>query len=308
MTAQPALELVNIRPDACFAMWAHGLPYHTVRWHFHPECEIHLITNTGGRTFVGDYIGRFEPGNLVLLGPNVPHNWLSEVPQGAVVPERGLILQFPAALAEGCIGLMPELGFLAALLQQAHRGLEFDAATGDAARPVMRAMMAASGPERIGLFFSLLALLHRAPPPRALASVGHRPDPALYLRQPLNHVLAHIAANPTSDLREADLATLSGYSASSFARAFRRKTGTTFVHYVNAIRLTRACEMLISGERPITAICYEVGFNNLANFNRQFRRRAGMSPTEFRRRHRETDAVARRMPPAPIQAAPQAVV
>lgn len=302
MTTQPALELVDIRPDACFAAWSHGLPYHTVRWHFHPECEIHLITATSGRTFVGDYVGRFEPDNLVLIGPNVPHNWLSEVPAGAVVPERGLILQFPASLAEGCIALMPELAFLAALLAQAHRGLEFDAATGAAARPLMREMMDCDGPRRIALFFSLLSLLHRSPPPRPLASIGHRPTPEIYGRQPLNHVLAHIASNPTSDLREADLALLSGYSPSSFARAFRRKTGTTFVHYVNAIRLNRACEMLIGDDRQVLEICYGVGFNNLANFNRQFRRKVGMSPTEFRRRHRETAVVARAMP-APVRRA-----
>ncbi len=73
MNIRPALELVNVGADACLKVWSHGLPYRTVRWHFHPEYEIHLITTTSGRTFVGDYIGRFEPDNLVLVGPNVPH-------------------------------------------------------------------------------------------------------------------------------------------------------------------------------------------------------------------------------------------
>ena len=76
----PDLEVIQIRPGESFAAKAHGFPYHTVRWHFHPEFEIHQIVATRGRCFVGDFIGEFEPGNLVLAGPNLPHNWISDVP------------------------------------------------------------------------------------------------------------------------------------------------------------------------------------------------------------------------------------
>lgn len=289
MTSSPSLELVNVGAESCLKIWSHGLPYPTVRWHFHPEYEIHLITTTSGRTFVGDYIGKFGPDNLVLLGPDVPHNWLSDVPPSAVVSERCLVLQFTDAFITGCVRLFPELGFLPAMLKAADRGLEFQTATGTAARPILRGMLATTGPRRLELFFSLLSMLHEAPAPRPLASAQHRPTPELYMREPLNHTIAQIAANPASDLREADLAALSGYTPSGFSRAFKRKTGTSFVRYLHGIRLNRACELLISGDAHVTEICFEVGFNNLANFNRQFRACKGMSPSEFRRRHRQND-------------------
>lgn len=302
MSTQPALELVNVGADASLKVWSHGLPYRTVRWHFHPEYEIHLITATTGRTFVGDYIGRFEPDNLVMVGPNVPHNWLSDGASDAVVAERCIVLQFTEAFATGCAALFPELAFLRPLLKTAGRGLEFTTLTGAAARPIMRRMLEVDGPRRIELFFSLLALLHESPAPRMLAGIGHRPTPEIYMSQPLNHVLAQIAANPTSDLRESDLAALSGYSPSTFSRAFRRKTGTTFVRYLQDIRLNRACEMLIGDDAHIAEICFEVGYNNLANFNRQFRANKGMSPSEFRRRHRENAvAVAGRPLQSPLR-------
>ncbi len=287
MATQPSLELVNVGTDACLKIWSHGLPYPTVRWHFHPEYEIHLITTTSGRTFVGDYIGKFGPDNLVLLGPFVPHNWLSDVQPRSAVAERCLVLQFTEAFITGCVSLFPELGFLPAMLKAAMRGLEFDTATGTAARPILRRMLASNGPQRIELFFSLMSLLHEAPPPRPLASVRHRPTPELYMQDPLNHTVAQIAANPASDLRENELAALSGYTPSGFSRAFKRKTGTSFVRYLHGIRLNRACELLITGDAHVTAICFEVGFNNIANFNRQFRACKGMSPSEFRRRHRQ---------------------
>ena len=84
----PDLELIQIRPGESFAVRSHGYPYHTVRWHFHPEFELHQIVETKGRYFVGDFIGEFEPGNLVLTGPNLPHNWVSDVPDGQTVPLR----------------------------------------------------------------------------------------------------------------------------------------------------------------------------------------------------------------------------
>ncbi len=71
--------------DESFKVWSHGYPYRTVRWHFHPEYEIHLITATTGKYFVGDYIGDFEASNLVMTGPNLPHNWVSNVPRGEEV-------------------------------------------------------------------------------------------------------------------------------------------------------------------------------------------------------------------------------
>ena len=292
MHAQPALELVNVGIDSCLKIWSHGLPYPTVRWHFHPEYEVHLITTTGGRSFVGDYIGRFEPDNLVLVGPNLPHNWLSDVPPGTAIAERCLVLQFTQGFAAGATAVFPELSFLRGLLDRASRGLEFSADTGAAARPVMRGMLEATGPRRIELFFALLSLIREAPAPRPLAGLGYRATPDVYLSQPLNHVLAQIAANPAGDFRETDLAALSGYSPSTFSKAFKRKTGTSFVRYLHGIRLNKACEMLMADDAQVADICFGVGFNNLSNFNRQFRSHRGMSPSEFRRRHRSGAAAA----------------
>jgi AraC-like DNA-binding protein len=282
----PDLEFVDVPPGESFKVWAHGYPFHTVRWHFHPEYEFHLITHTHGRAFVGDYVGAFAPGNLVMTGPNLPHNWLSDVPPGNTVPERGLIVQFSAEFAERCIVSFPELAFFPQLLESSARGLEFSTETAAEAEPIMRILMVAKGAARLAAFFSLVELLHRSRGRRMLASVGYRPSPSTYMTQPLNHVIDHITRNLDSDLRESELAALSGYRASAFSRAFYRHTGMTFVHYVNSLRVNRACEMLIDNDRKIADICYKVGFNNLSNFNRQFMAQKAMAPRAFRLHHR----------------------
>src|SRR3954452_4077943 len=107
-TMEPDLEVVQIRPGESFAAWAHGYPYRTVRWHFHPEYELHIVAATSGRYFVGDFIGEFAPGNLVLTGPNLPHNWVSDIPKSASIPLRCRIIQFSEEFILGAVRAMPE--------------------------------------------------------------------------------------------------------------------------------------------------------------------------------------------------------
>ena len=71
----------------------HGYPTPLARWHCHEEYEFHLITATSGKAFVGDWIGRFEPGHVVLCGPRLPHNWISHDISEEGVAQRDLVMQ-----------------------------------------------------------------------------------------------------------------------------------------------------------------------------------------------------------------------
>ncbi|MGF6725441.1 AraC-like DNA-binding protein [Paraburkholderia sp. GAS41] len=279
---QPDLELVAVPRDESFKVWSHGYPYRTVRWHFHPEYEIHLITATTGKYFVGDYIGNFAPGNLVMVGSNLPHNWVSSVPHGGRVDERGMVLQFDAEFLARATLAFPELKRLEGLLDASRWGVLFTEKTGAAAEPVMREMLGAQGIRRITLFIGLLDLLLQSAEPTKLASAAYQADPACYAGARINHVLTYIGKNLSQELRETELAELSGQSVSAFSRYFRRHTGVPFVQYVNRLRINLACQLLMSGELNVTDICYQVGFNNLSNFNRQFLLLKEMSPSKWR--------------------------
>jgi mannose-6-phosphate isomerase-like protein (cupin superfamily) len=92
---QPDLELVHIRKGESFAAWTHGYPFRTVRWHYHPEYEIHLVVATTGKFYIGDHVGDFAPGQLIMAGPNLPQNWISDIAPGEIVPQRSQVIQFP---------------------------------------------------------------------------------------------------------------------------------------------------------------------------------------------------------------------
>lgn len=280
----PDLEVVQIRRGESFKAWSHGYPYHTIRWHFHPEYEIHQVVATNGRYFVGDFIGEFEPGNLVLTGPNLPHNWVSDLPEGATIPLRGRIIQFSEEFIDGAMKVLPELGNIGSLLESSRRGVLFTDDTSGEIAPLMQEAVEAQGVRRVEIFMAVIGILSRARGIRALSSTSYLPDPSGYMSAGMNKVLAFIRENLTRPFTESDLAAIAGQSQSAFSRAFRRHTGMSLVQYVKRLRINLACQILMSDEQAaITDICFEVGFNNLSNFNRQFLAEKGMPPSRFRR-------------------------
>ncbi|MBY2940899.1 AraC family transcriptional regulator [Rhizobium leguminosarum] len=281
---EPDLEVVQIRPGESFATKAHGHPYHTVRWHFHPEYELHLVVATTGRYFVGDFIGEFEPGNLVLAGPNLPHNWISDVPKGSSIPLRCQLIQFSENFISGTMKVLAELGPFDPVLEASRRGVLFGADTSRQVAPLMNEVQQAHGVRRIELFMMIVGLLSRAQDSQLLASPSYLPDPSGYMSAGINKALAYIRENLTKSFDEADLATIADQSTGAFSRAFRRHTGMSLVQYVKRLRINLACQILMSDDHAsITDICFEVGFNNLSNFNRQFLAEKGMTPSRFRR-------------------------
>lgn len=279
---KPDLEVVQIGRSESFKAWAHGYPYHTVRWHFHPEYEIHHVVATQGHYFVGDYIGNFEPGNLVLTGPNLPHNWVSHLAPDASVPLRCRVLQFSAEFIADAMALLPELSACQNMLEASRRGVLFSAATADLAAPMLAELVTAQGIRRIEVFLGLLGVLSRAEA-TTLTSTNYLPDPSGFMSTGINEALAYINANLTEPFTEGDLAAIAGLSPSAFSRSFRRHTGQALVKYVNRLRINLACQLLMGkDEMKITDVCFSSGFNNISNFNRQFQAQKGMTPSRFR--------------------------
>lgn len=281
----PYLELVGIQEHDSFKVWAHGLPYETVRWHFHPEYELNLVTDTCGRCFVGDHTGTFEPGQLYMVGPNLPHNWVSEVPNNRPVEQRCVVLQFSGKAIRRGIEAFPELSHFERLLADSQRGILFPAGVARDAEPLMNTLLAATGFQRVATFLNLLDLLAHASDRRLLATANFRPDPQGYQSSTINQVLAYLAEHLSDSLREADLARYANMEPSAFSRFFRRHTGVPFIQYLGRLRIQRACELLINSARSVTEICYACGFNNVSNFNRHFLSAKGMPPSQFRRYH-----------------------
>jgi AraC-like DNA-binding protein len=260
----------------------HGYPTPLARWHYHDEYELHLIVATSGKAFVGDYIGYFQPGHLVLTGPKLPHNWISlDLPDSGVA-ERDLVIQFSHEPILAASHQISELKEVLPLLERAKHGIEFFDMSEQAIHH-WHHVKSHKGLARFAAFCSFLSDLAQCTEYRLLS---HVPMQAMDNDTELDHIngiVGRITQNLAAPLTAADLATELGMTESKFSRFFRRATGNTFTDFVTRIRINRACQLLMETDQYIAQIGYEVGFNNIANFNRRFQDVKGTTPSEFRK-------------------------
>ncbi|MFZ4285929.1 AraC family transcriptional regulator [Variovorax sp. HJSM1_2] len=260
----------------------HGIPTPLVRWHQHEEYELHLIVQTRGKLFVGDYIGHFEPGNLVLTGPRLPHNWISSDPPAGGVALRDLVLQFADAPLRAASSHIGELQGVLPLLERARHGIEFFGMS-ETVRIHLERIKASHGLQRFGEFLQLLGELARCTEYRLLSTVQMQSfDDDASLAQ-LSGIVSYLTDHCAEQFTMSDISARAGMSESQFSRYFRRATGNTFTDFVNRLRINRACQLLMETDRYVSNVCYDVGFNNVANFNRRFLQIKGMTPKDFRR-------------------------
>jgi len=261
---------------------AHGYPTPLARWHHHDEYELHLITATSGKVFVGDWIGHFQPGQVVLTGPRLPHNWVSADVPAAGVAERDLVIQFLHAPIETGSQHIPELREVLPLLERAKHGVEFFGIYPQA-RQHWQNVKSHKGLARFGAFCDFLSELAQCTDYRLLSSTQMQSEDNDAQLVQINAIVSRISDNLTETTSAADMAHELGMSESGFSRFFRRATGNTFTDFVNHVRISRACQLLMETNLQISAIAYQVGFNNLANFNRRFLDIKGMTPSDYRR-------------------------
>jgi AraC-like DNA-binding protein len=264
----------------------HGFPNPLVRWHYHDNYELHLVVESTGKMFVGDHVGTFAPGNLVLTGPRLPHNWISQSAPGEIIELRDLVVQFRKDLVPDMAKLAPELMSILPLLERARHGVEFLSIDIIRARTLFESVRDQSGPLRIAKLLEFLDHLSRESDYSLLSTLAIRSEADQASQDKIEVVTQYISEKFSQEITLTDMAKKVGMNDSAFSRFFAKATGNSFNRFVNRVRISKACELLFETETPITAICYETGFNNIANFNRRFRELKGSTPREYRRHSR----------------------
>jgi AraC-like DNA-binding protein len=252
------------------------------------EHELHLIGAAPARLRVGSGIDeethRFAPGTVVLLGPRLPHSLAFEHhPLHGAGNAGSLVLRFGDEPLRRGMELFPELRDAAPLLARARQGVQFVGLNEGIVSRLRRIEML-QGLARFAEFTVLLNELSQWSEYRLLADAAFTDDslgePGAATR--IHKALDHIRDNYVEELSLAEVGAVVGMRENAFSRSFRRATGQTFTDFVIGLRVARACRLLASTRQQVSSICYEVGFNNISNFNRHFRRIKGMTPGEFR--------------------------
>ncbi|MDZ4742930.1 MAG: AraC family transcriptional regulator [Verrucomicrobiota bacterium] len=249
-------------------------------WHFHPELELTLILSSHGTRFVGDKIDSFKEGDLVLLGADLPHVWLND--QDHKGKSESLVLQFRQEFLSPLILPEKEYTLINQTIQMARRGLKLKGELRNRVETDLKKMMKEEGIGRLCLLLGILEKISKSREYDLIASAGYEPllNGEDGLR--LNKIFQFLHNRFREEVFEKETAILVGMSPSAFSRYFKKRTGTTFASFLIDMRLSHACKLLVESDRTIAEICFDSGFLNLSNFNRQFLRRKKCSPKVYR--------------------------
>lgn len=279
---KPQLEDLTIKKGRS-AFWAITLqqPRFGFFWHYHPEYELTWIVRGRGWRMVGDNQSPFEAGDWVLLGPGLPHTWVSDSSEEGV---EAVVVQFSSELIQRFTDLE---GFetVKNLLSQSVRGLHFSSNQEESLKTTMRQLPKTLGADRL---LMLVQLLHRLSQQSRtpLASPHYQTLTGSLNQSRINQVCQYIqehAANPISLIEVASLISL---TPSAFCKFFKRITGKTFSDYVNDVRIAHIRYQLKSTDLTIAEIAYANGFDSLTYFNRVFRKKTALTPRAYREQHR----------------------
>lgn len=259
-------------------------PHFTYPWHFHSEYEILYVIDGYGTSFVADNIEEFTAGDLVLVGSNLPHFWKSDESFHSDKNRKKIkyiVIQFSNEFFREAISEYPDFHYIKILLERASRGIRFDTVFSEKVKKQLFELAAATGFERTIKLLVFLQRLAKTSKYRLLAGELYQIENHHFVSSRLNKVMHYLNANYLNKIELKKVAEVANLHPSAFCRFFKEKSGKSLSQFVNDMRISYACRLIIEGKMTASQVCFESGFNNLSNFNRTFKRHTGFTPTGY---------------------------
>lgn len=254
-------------------------------WHYHPEFELVLINKSSGKRMVGDHVGDFDKGDLVLMGPNIPHVWVNDkefLEKKEANAADATVIHFNSDFIGQEIFQIPECSALIEILNLSSRGVHIKGKTSKQIANIMNNMIYESGLGRLSSIFKIFDILGTSKDYEILASPNYITST---LKENSRHgrINDYIIRNFHKPITLREVANEANMATTTFCNFFKDQYRMTFIEYVNQIRIGHFCKLIAENDKPILEAAYDCGFNSIANFNRQFKKLKGMSPSDFKK-------------------------
>jgi AraC-like DNA-binding protein len=256
------------------------------QFHFHNVHEIALILKGSGKRIVGDHIENFTDGDLIFLGRLLPHasyfgkDYVSSKNDQEV---HALVIYFhPDWFDENVLNSADLVKFVT-LIRKIERGIKLVGSTKERTIKALLKLKNSRGLERIVKLLDILDFVSKSEEYQCLASESYSNGYSKNDLERLSAVYKYIMKNFTEIIKLGEISAIANMTSTSFCKYFKCKTGKTFSNFVNEVRIGQACKSFLNENMYISQVCYSCGFNNLTNFNRNFKHFTRMTPTEYKK-------------------------
>lgn len=248
--------------------------------HFHPEYELNFIhKGKGVRRVIGNHIGEISDYELVLVGPNLPHCWEIHNCQNEGIHEITVHIQ--KDLLDETLLSRSVFKPIKDMLKTSLQGISFSEETIKAIMPRLKELPKKGGINYFLEFVSILHDLSISEDQKVLSTSISNLD-NYDKSDKIKKVQKHVQENFQRKISLGEISSLVNMTSVSFNRFIKKRTGKTFVAYVNSMRISHASKLLIETDLSVGEIAFKCGFNNLANFNRMFKKIKNNTPSEFK--------------------------
>lgn len=262
--------------------------------HIHPKCELNFIENAkGAQRIVGDSIEEIDEEELVLVtNPHLEHAWKDYRNVSKNIHE--ITIQFHPDLLTDTFLNKNQMISIRQLFRHAERGVAFSRESIAKVRPLLKTLTCEN--DSFYSLIKLLIILHELSIDKGMRELSTGQFAANVMHQhssdeSLGRVMDYLSRHYSEVIRLSEVAEMVNMSESSFCRFFKQHTSKSFIDFLTDIRLGAASRALIDSSLSIAEIGYDCGFNNLSNFNRIFKKKKGVTPSEFRDNYRKNKTI-----------------
>ncbi|MDP3641937.1 MAG: AraC family transcriptional regulator [Bacteroidota bacterium] len=283
------LEKIIVKEDESFFIGIFQDNLEKSSWHYHNNFEISFITEGSGKRIVADSIEEFQPGDLVFIGRNLPHVWITD--KETMTPGKRTLemvfLQFSSDILVPQLLALPEFRHVAKALALSERGIQIVGQTLNQVSEIMLQLPYLKGFERMLNFFRMMDTIGKSETNIQLASKEYINMQFTTGNKRLAAIHEYLMKNYREEVDLKRLATLVSMAEGSLCRFFKMNMGMTIFEYLNQIKTEFACKLLMDNDLSIMDVCLDSGFNNLSHFNKQFKKSTGVPPSEYRRKFKK---------------------
>lgn len=273
--------------DKSFIVFEQKGTFFPYPWHYHPEYELVLITKSTGRRMVGDHIGYFQEGDLVFMGPVLPHVWVNDteyVTGQAKSSAEAVVIQFVEDFLGEFFLKIPEIEPFKKKLKLSKRGIAIKGKAREKINNLMKKMLYQNGLQRLASLFTIFDVLSGCSEYELLANPHYEQHvQSANCSDRFSKITEYIMRNFNNDIALPEIAAVANMGVTAFCNFFKQHHRITFVEYLNTIKIGHACKLLSEEDHNIVEVAYQSGYNTLANFNRQFKKIKKMTPSEYRK-------------------------
>ena len=255
-------------------------------WHYHAQYELLFISLSIGIRFVGDSVSQFFPGDLVLVGPYLPHLWRNDpsyYKEDDTNKVKTIVIKFTKDFLGEETFNNPEFADILNLFEDSKYGVSFSSDVSTRFHEVLVNMIDLPPAMQSIKLLEILYNLAVSENKKVLSSSDMR-QYTTDNSDRLDSVLKYISDNYSNSISLDDVSEVACMTTNSFCRFFKKMTNKSYTEFLNEVRIRNASRLLAQEEIPISEICYSVGYNSITNFNRQFKKIMGDTPKDYRQK------------------------